>query len=90
MTSPSNCKHRYEDAWQWQLNFTLDRTLAAADEIWLVFDGIDTTGNIYLNEPVPPRAPPTPGADARCFHYLPNTLYGALVFGQQHGFCHQP
>ena len=50
----------YRDGWQFQLNFTLDPALEGAAEVWLIFDGVDTIGTVYLNEPPPARAPPPP------------------------------
>ena len=32
------------------------KALDAAEEVWLVFDGIDTIGRVYLNEAPPPHA----------------------------------
>jgi hypothetical protein len=58
----------YRDHWQFQLNFTVDPSLDDAEEVWLVFDGVDTLGRIYLNE-----APPS-GSMEHCFRLLPNTL----------------
>lgn len=60
----------HKDSWQFQLNFTLDSTLAAASDIWLVFDGIDTVGNVYLNEPLPPVS--LDHCFTRLQHTLPN------------------
>ena len=62
----------YEDAWTFQLNFTLSAELTQAEEVWLVFDGVDTVGRVYLNEPVPP--PPTPQRYETCFKFFPKTL----------------
>ena len=48
---------------------------AGLDEVWLVFDGIDTNGRVYLNEAPPPRPRlPSPGTLDHCFSYLAHTL----------------
>ena len=65
----------YRDSWQFQLNFTLDPSLEAAEEVWLTFDGIDTIGRVYVNERPPPRSPPPPPSVlGHCFRLLPQTL----------------
>ena len=64
----------YRDGWQFGLNFTLNAALDAAEEVWLVFDGIDTIGRVYLNEAPPPHAAPPPGTMDHCFRLLPRTL----------------
>jgi hypothetical protein len=43
------------DSWSFALKFSLDKTLASAENIWLVFDGVDTVGRVHLNERVPPN-----------------------------------
>jgi hypothetical protein len=62
----------YQDNWQFQLNFTLNPALAVASEIWLVFDGIDTIGTVFLNEPIPPPPSPLDRCFTRMNHTLPN------------------
>ena len=53
---------------------TAPQTHSPAGEVWLVFDGIDTLGTVYLNEKPPSRAPPAPGSLTKCFRYMPRTL----------------
>jgi beta-mannosidase len=63
----------YRDSWSWSLNFTLDASLFRnSDEVWIVFDGVDTVGQIYLNEPAPP--PPAPAQWDKCFQLFSRTL----------------
>ena len=63
-----------KDSWGFEANFTLSPEIKAVvgggGEVWLVFDGVDTLGTIYLNEVVPkPVANPI-----NCFIKHPNTL----------------
>jgi hypothetical protein len=82
-----------QTAWRYSANFTLDPGIAAcaaaaasthpavaaaASEVFLVFDGVDTLGRVYLNTAPPPLHPapapaPTPALDA-CFHEMAHTL----------------
>ena len=51
----------YHDSWTFEVNFTVAPEIAGMishDEVWLVFDGIDTVGTVELNTPAP-GPPPT-------------------------------
>ena len=36
------------------LHFTAQDGMADSDEVWLVFDGVDTVGDVYVNQQVRP------------------------------------
>ena len=86
----------HEDSWTFETNFTLspdiDAVLGEGGEVWLVFDGVDTLGTIFLDTDVPVPPPVPTQHPMACFskhaHTLPDPrLPYAAQLGDKQANC---